>query len=98
MDQVFGTIQVYDDKGRALDKVIYMTLPPIPDKEVVIRKGERRRFALWELYSTTIFPRPGSYYAIASFEYAISGRSSVTFTTTKRWFKVVKPGPKPKDT
>ena len=96
LDQVFGTIQVYDEKDRALDKAIFMTLPPIPDKEVIIRRGELRKFALWELHSTTIFPRPGSYYAVASFNYAISGRRTVSFTTTKRWFKVVKAAPKPK--
>jgi len=36
-----------------------------------------------------IFERAGSYYAIATFEYAWSDGTNVRFTTKKRWFRVV---------
>src|SRR5688572_6916111 len=57
-DEVFGAIDIFDEDGRRLDKIIHVTLPPIPNKEIVINKGEVRRFGLWEMYSTVIFPRP----------------------------------------
>ena len=94
-DSVIGTIQVFDEEDRELKKIMYVTIPPVPDKEVVIASGESKRFGLWELYSTVIFPKRGNYYAIASFD-GISGKKSVSFTTTKRWFKVVDGAPKRK--
>jgi hypothetical protein len=87
--RVLGGITVFDEKDHELDKAIFMTLPPFPDTEITITKGEVKRFELEELYSTVLFPRPGNYYAVASIHYGISGGKTVSFTTNKRWFRVV---------
>jgi hypothetical protein len=92
-DLVFGSLTVFDEKGRELSQVIHVTLPPSPDDGIVVKKGEVKRFGLYELFPAVIFPRPGNYYAVASFSYGISGKKSVDFTTNKRWFKVVEASP-----
>lgn len=93
-DRVFGSISVFDEKGRELNKVMYVTLPLIPDTEIMVSKGEKRRFGIYEMYSTVVFPRPGYYYAIAHISYGRADKKSVTFTTNKRWFKVAEAPPK----
>ena len=95
-NDVLGDIKVFDEKGRELDKVLYVTLPRVPDGEIVVNKGDMKRFGIYQMYSTVIFLRPGNYYGVASFSYAASGKRSVSFTTNKRWFRVVEAAPKPK--
>jgi hypothetical protein len=93
-DRVFGSLAVFDENGRELNKAIYVTLPLSPDDQIVVKKGDVMRFGLYEMYSTAIFQKPGNYYAVAHFSYGISGMRSVDFTTNKRWFKVVEAPPK----
>lgn len=97
-DMVLGSLTVFDENQHELETVIFVTLPPIPNGEVVVKKGELKRFGLYRLYSTIIFPRPGNYYAIANTDYGMTeqpeGKKTVTFTTSKRWFKVIEALPK----
>jgi hypothetical protein len=94
LDQVFGAIMVFDENGRELDKLMHVTVPLTPDGGLLVKKGEVKRFKIYQLYSTVVFPRPGNYYAIATVSYALAGDKDVEFRTNKRWFKVIEALPK----
>jgi len=93
-DKVGGSIRVYDEKGRELEKVIYVTMPLTPSGETLVNKGEVKRFGIYEMYSTVGFPRPGDYYAIATIDSAWFRKTNIVLTSGKRWFKIVETLPK----
>ena len=80
-----GEVQVFDENGKEVPIIYPVTLPTIPDGELTVKQGEVLRIDL-DLLGWPIFERAGSYYAIATFEYAWSDGTNVRFTTKKRWF------------
>ena len=97
-DQLLGDLEVFDEKGRKLERQFFVSIPPMPDGEIVIKRGEYRQLGFFIWNGGVIFPRPGNYYAVATFDSAWTGEVNVVFTTNKRWFKVVEALPKPKTT
>lgn len=91
---VMGALRVFDETGKELDRLFFVSIPPIPDGEAVIKSGEYRQFGFFSWNGSVVFPRPGNYYAVATFGDAWTGEKNVVFTTSKRWFKVVEAPPK----
>jgi hypothetical protein len=82
-----GGIEVFDESGREVPLSFPMSLPPIPTDQKKVRKGETLKLGL-HCMGYPEFPRPGRYYAIASFSGLRSDGVKVRFVTTKRWFIV----------
>ena len=93
-NHLLGDLVVFDELGRKLEQLIFMSIPPIPDGERIINRGEYRRFGFFIWNGSVVFPRPWNYYAVATFAEAWAGKTNVVFTTSKRWFKVVEAPPK----
>ncbi|MBI2813469.1 MAG: hypothetical protein HYX71_04240 [Opitutae bacterium] len=91
---LLGDVQIFDENGRELERQFFMSIPPMPDGEVVIYPGEYKRLGFFVWNGSVIFPRSGNYYVIATFNDAWMGKKNVIFTTSKRWFKVVEAPPK----
>ena len=97
-DRILGDIEIFDEKERKLEQQFFVSLPPMPDGEMVINRGEYKRLVLFIWNGGAVFPGPGNYYAIATFSDAWTGDTNVIFTTRKWWFKAVEAPPKPKKT
>ena len=93
-DELLGDIEVFDEGGRKLDRQFFVSIPPMPSGELIINRGEYKRFGVFVWNGSVVFPRPGNYYAIATFDSAWTGKTNVVFTTNKRWFKVIEAPPK----
>ena len=93
-DWLLGDVQIFDEDGRELERQFFVSIPPMPDGETVIHSGEYRRLGFFVWNGSVIFPRPGNYYAIATFNDAWMGKKNVIFTTSKHWFKVIEAPPK----
>ena len=72
-DRLLGDIEIFDEKGRKLEQQFFVSLPPMPDGEIVINRGEYKRFVLFIWNGGSVFPGPGNYYAIATFSDAWTG-------------------------
>ena len=88
-----GDITVYDEDGKEVPMSFPVSLPPAPDGQKTVSKGEVFRAALYWMGSVD-FAKPGRYYAVAVFSDAFIGNSNVRFTTKKHWFQVVAAAPK----
>jgi hypothetical protein len=97
-DQLLCDLDVFDEAGRKVEQQFFVSIPPMPEGEMVIERDKYKqlRFFIWN--GGAVFPRPGNYCAIATFDSAWTGKTNVVFTTNKRWFKVVEAPPKPKKT
>ena len=89
-----GDLEVFDETGEKLEQHFFVSMPPPPDSEIVINGGEYRRFGFFIWNGSVVFPRPGTYYAVATFRHAWTGKINVVFTTSKRWFIVGEAPPK----
>ena len=97
-ESVLCSLAIYDEKGRELSYAAYMSLPPAPSDEGLLRKGMVKRIKAFSSGGYYIFPGAGNYYAIGTFPFAWAGNANVIFTTSRRWFKVIEAPPKPKKT
>jgi hypothetical protein len=97
-DRLLARISVFDEDGREMEQQYFVSIPPMPDGTVIVGKAEYRKFRVFVWNGAVVFPRPGNYYAIATFEDAWMGELNVQFTTPKRWFRVVESPSKPKNT
>lgn len=93
-NHLLGRLEVFDETGKELERQFFVSIPPMPDGEQVIKRGEYRRLGFFIWNGSVVFPHPGNYYAIATFHDAWTGKTNVVFTTSKRWFKVVEAPPK----
>lgn len=82
-----GSIEIFDENGKEVPIFYPVSMPPLPTMKKEVRKGEVLKIGLY-LMGSPQFPRPGRYYAIATFSEAFSGESNLRFTTKKRWFEV----------
>jgi hypothetical protein len=87
-------LEVFDEAGKKLERRFFVSIPPMPEGVQVIKRGEYRRLGFFIWNGSVVFPRPGNYYAIATFRDAWTGTTNVVFTTTRRWFKVAEAPPK----
>ena len=88
----FGIISVYDENGKAVPMTFIVSLPPVPNGQMTVSKGELFRVSLYWMGSVN-FAKPGRYYAVAVFSDAFIGKTNVRFTTKKHWFQVVAASP-----
>ena len=88
-----GEIRVFDENGKEVPIWFPVSLPLMPTGKIDVKKREVLKIGLY-LMGRAQFPRPGRYYAIATFSSAFSDGENVRFTTKKRWFEVTSGGPK----
>ena len=89
----YGEIAVFEDGGKEVPTIYPLSMPLLPSGKKEVKKGEVLKIVLYKM-GWIQFPRPGRYYAIATFDSAFSGETNVRFTTEKRWFEVTEAEPK----
>lgn len=87
--KVMVDIRVYDEGGKEMDRQFFVSIPPIPDGRLVMRKGEYRRLGFFLWNGRIVFPKPGNYSAVVTLREAWSGKTNVSFVSNRRWFRVV---------
>jgi hypothetical protein len=82
-----GELKVYSADGKEMPMFYPMTMPLIPSGSKTLKKGDVLRIGIYTL-SFVQRLKPGSYYAIATFSDAFSGKQNVRFKSKRRWFQV----------